>query len=229
MAELAPRVGDPATVEDAALHSAITAMVGHDRFPCLGARSVFRRDNAVVRVYDELGGQAATAELSIDLARFADEVEIEAGFASFVAIFRGPVLQSEEHFERLLWAQLAALHAADDQAWNPEVSADPTDDHFAFSVGGTAYFVVGLHPLASRVARQSVSPTLVFNLHEQFEALRVSGGFERMRDLIRQRDLKLQGSINPMVSDHGYGSEARQYAGRAVGDDWVAPFQEEQR
>jgi FPC/CPF motif-containing protein YcgG len=69
-----------------------------------------------------------------------------------------------------------------------------------------------------------VSPTLVFNLHEQFEALRASGRFTRMRDVIRTRDEQLQGSVNPMVSDHGYGSEARQYAGRAVDEDWRAPF-----
>lgn len=229
MADLAPEVGDPATVEDAALRASIAAMVSHDRFPCLGARSVFRRDNAVVRVYDELGSKAAATTLLLDLAEFAENVDIEAGFASFVAIFRRPPVRTEEQFEQLLWAQLRKLHEADDQDWNPDVSTDPTDDHFAYSAGGTAYFVVGLHPLASRVARRAVSPTLVFNLHEQFEALRDSGGFERMRDLIRHRDQQLQGSINPMVADHGYGSEARQYAGRVVGDDWVAPFEEEQR
>lgn len=227
MVELAPDVGDPGTAETHALHASLAMMVNHDDFPCLGARSVFRRDNAVVQVYDELAGDDTASALLSDLAAFAEDVDVEDGFASFVAIFRRPVLQNETHFEDLLWAQLRMLHGADEQAWNPDVSADPTDDHFAFSVGGTAYFVVGLHPLASRDARRSVSPTLVFNLHAQFEALRASGRFERMRDLIRQRDEQLQGSINPMVSDHGKYSEARQYSGRAVGDDWVAPFEEE--
>lgn len=227
MVELAPDVGDPRTAETNALHASLATMVSRDDFPCLGARSVFRRDNAVMQVYDELGSDEATSALLSDLAAFADEVDVEAGFASFVAIFRRPRLQNEQHFEDLLWAQLRRLHGADEQAWNPDVSADPTDDHFAFSVGGTAYFVVGLHPVASRDARRTVSPTLVFNLHAQFEALRASGRFERMRDLIRHRDEQLQGSVNPMVSDHGHYSEARQYSGRAVGDDWVAPFEEE--
>lgn len=229
MAELAPRVDDPATVDDAELRTSVEELVGHDRFPCLGARSVFRRDNAVLRVYPELAGQSAKAALLGDLREFARDVDVDGGFASFVAIFRGPRVRSEKEFEDLLWEQLRMLHAADDQPWNPDVSTDPNDDHFAYSVGGTAYFVVGLHPLASRVARRTVSPTLVFNLHEQFEALRTSGRFERMRDTIRYRDEQLQGSINPMVSDHGYGSEARQYAGRVVDDDWVAPFHEEQQ
>jgi FPC/CPF motif-containing protein YcgG len=67
-------------------------------------------------------------------------------------------------------------------------------------------------------------PVLVFNLHEQFEALRDGGGFERMRDTIRRRDEELQGSINPMVRDYGEASEARQYSGRVLEADWVAPF-----
>ncbi len=64
----------------------------------------------------------------------------------------------------------------------------------------------------------------MFNLHEQFERLRADGRFDRMRDTIRRRDTDLQGSLNPMVRDHGEQSEARQYAGRAVPDRWSAPF-----
>ena len=48
--------------------------------------------------------------------------------------------------------------------------------------------------------------------------------FARMRDTIRDRDLELQGSVNPMVADHGASSEARQYSGRAVPDSWHAPL-----
>ena len=65
----------------------------------------------------------------------------------------------------------------------------------------------------------------MFNLHEQFEALRASGTFLRMRDRIRARDAALQGQRNPMASDHGSVSEARQYAGRRVEQQWRAPFQ----
>jgi len=68
-------------------------------------------------------------------------------------------------------------------------------------------------------------PTLVFNLHAQFEQLRASGMFPRMRDRIRARDEALQGQVNPMVSDHGTSSEARQYSGREVSPDWQAPFE----
>jgi FPC/CPF motif-containing protein YcgG len=223
--DLAPHVADPELAPPDELTAAMVAMVTHEDYPCLGARSVMRRERATIRVYDELGSPQDAAGLLADLADFASGVDLDEGFASFVAVFRGPVLHDEGHFEALLWAHLRAVHAADEEPWAPGVSADPQDAHFAFSAGGTAYFVVGLHPQASRDARRAAVPTLVFNLHEQFEALRASGGFERMRDRIRARDEQLQGSVNPMVRDHGESSEARQYAGRVVGDAWVAPFE----
>ena len=65
----------------------------------------------------------------------------------------------------------------------------------------------------------------MFNLHAQFERMRDDGRYQRMRDTIRRRDTDLQGYLNPMVSDHGETSEARQYAGRAVPADWTPPFE----
>lgn len=200
------------------------AKVGAEGYPCLGARSVFHRGRASVRVYDTLAGPHTAAPLLADLAAFAEEVDAAAGFASFVATFRGPDITGEEHFERLLWTQLQAVADMDGTRWNPGVSADPGDDHFAFSAAGTAFFIVGLHPRASRTARRVDAPVLVFNLHEQFEAMRASGHYPRMRDAIRRRDVELQGSINPMLADHGQISEARQYSGRSVGPGWAAPF-----
>ena len=208
----------------AVLAETIVEMIGDRDYPCLGARSVFRRDRATVGVYDRLGAPAAALPLLGDLREFASTVDPGGGFASFVAIFRGPPITDEGHFERLLWSQLRQLHALDQEPWSEQVSPDPDDEHFAFSLAGTSYFIVGLHPIASRDARRTSTPTLVFNLHEQFEALRASGQFPRMRDRIRERDKRLQGTINPMVADHGEHSEARQYSGRQVGPGWRAPF-----
>lgn len=203
----------------------LTEMVNHPQYPCLGARSVFRRDRATVRVYDNLADPALAPVLLEDLRQFASATDPEAELASFVAMFRSPKIHHELHFEQLLWSQLTQLHEADGECWNEEVSADPTDEHFAFSAAGTAYFIVGLHPRASRDARRTPMPTLVFNLHEQFELLRESGRFPRLRDTIRRRDEQLQGTTNPMVGDYGASSEARQYSGRRVGQAWHAPFQ----
>jgi FPC/CPF motif-containing protein YcgG len=52
------------------------------------------------------------------------------------------------------------------------VSADPNDPHFSLSFGGEAFFVVGLHPRASRPARRFERPAPIFNLRDQFEQQR---------------------------------------------------------
>ena len=64
-------------------------------------------------------------------------------------------------------------------------------------------------------------PVIVFNLHEQFVELREHGKFDKVRDTIQSRDKQLQGSVNPMSADHGDQSEAAQYSGRHVGDEWA--------
>ncbi len=193
-------------------------------YPCLGARAVFNRHRATVRVFDDMGGPGVAADLVTGLTAFARDTDPDAGLASFVAAFRRPRIEDEEQFEQLLWTLLQQVYDADEQPWSREVAADPADPHFSFSVAQTPFFIVGLHPRASREARRAPLPVLVFNLHEQFQELRTSGRFDRMRDTIRRRDIELQGEVNPMVDDYGDSSEARQYSGREVGDSWVAPL-----
>jgi FPC/CPF motif-containing protein YcgG len=69
-------------------------------------------------------------------------------------------------------------------------------------------------------------PTLVFNLHDQFERLRLEGSYESMREKIIRRDVALAGGINPMLARFGEVSGARQYSGRLVDDDWRCPFRD---
>jgi FPC/CPF motif-containing protein YcgG len=147
-------------------------------------------------------------------------------YTTFVAIFEHPRETDEIQFEDLLWQQLRALHQRDALHfdWDPNVRSDPADPHFSFSFGGQALYVIGMHSNSSREARRFPWPALVFNPHEQFERLRADGKWKRMQETIRGRDLELQGTINPMLSDFGQQSEARQYSGRAVEEDWRAPF-----
>ena len=49
-----------------------------------------------------------------------------------------------------------------------------------------------------------------------------------MREKILKRDEDWSGSINPMLAVHGSISEARQYSGRVVGEDWECPFRPHQ-
>jgi FPC/CPF motif-containing protein YcgG len=200
-------------------------LAGSASYPCLGARSVVHRDAYTLRMYSRLGDQHSATQLAADLAVFGADVDGES-MSSFVAAFEEPTSLSESEFHALLWRHLQLLHGADRGrfAWDDRVNADPEHPHFSFSVGGVAYFVIGLNAGSSRWARRFAWPALVFNPHEQFVAMRESGKYDRVRSMIRSRDTELQGSANPLLRDHGDKSEARQYAGDAVPDGWRCPL-----
>jgi FPC/CPF motif-containing protein YcgG len=147
-------------------------------------------------------------------------------FTTFVAVFRERLGGGERRFEHALWRQLRRLHELDRRyhEWDPRVSSDPADPNFSFSIAGNAFFVVGMHPRANRQARRFPWPALVFNAHQQFEDLRRDGRFDGLQRGIRKRDLVLQGSPNGNLTNYGEHSEARQYAGRIVEEDWTCPF-----
>ncbi len=232
--ELIVGEGGPAPHMAEDVHAALRAVLHDPDFPCVGAKSVVNQGSYRFGLYDELGAPASSEGLALDLFEFARErPRIEGDFTSYIACFRAPKLRTVKHFETLLWRQLQALHALDKphHAWNPEVSDNPEDPRFSFSFAGHPFFVVGLSPASRRWARRFPWPTLVFNDHFQFEALREEQRFDRLRDTIRERDSKLHGVANPMLTDYGAHSEARQYSGRQVSEAWRCPvhFDEEDR
>lgn len=202
-----------------------TRLVADPGYPCLGARSALRRSGCRVSVLGPMNAPETTATLAIELAEFAREQNASREFRAYVALFADAADDSEETFERALWTQLSALSMADpSDQWAHGVSADVDDPHFAFSYDDTAYFVIGLHPASSRLARRLPWPALVFNPHAQFERLREEQRFEGLRAAIRTRDIALQGSINPNLADRGERSEAAQYSGRPTDASWRCPF-----
>ena len=141
-------------------------------------------------------------------------------------MFARPEDISEREFSLELWRHLSLMARLDRREfeWDPLYSSDPENPEFAMSIGGQAFYVVGMHPNASRMARQFRHCTVVFNVHYQFEALKRSGAYFTMRDKIRERDTDLQGDTNPMMEDHGVRSEARQYDGARHPDHWRPNF-----
>ncbi len=209
------------------VHNSFRAHVLNPDFPCVGGRAAINNDTYRFGLYAEMNTPATTAGLAYDLWEYAQErPSFETEYATFIASFAAPVVQNEHEWEKLLWSQLQSLHDLDRQhhAWDSTVSSDPEDSGFSFSFAETAFFVVGLHPASSRFARRFAWATLVFNAHTQFEQLRAENKFERMRETIRARDYKLQGSLNPNLNNFGEQSEARQYSGRAVEENWRCPF-----
>src|SRR3954470_17241239 len=203
--------------------------VQNPAFPCVGAKSALSRGQIRIVVARDLTSSWDDLRIYPALLAFVSRYKREPGpFRSFAVIFEGPTTLSEPAFERHLWARLQSLSDKDaclGFPYDERVEAHPDDPHFSLSFGGEGFFVVGLHPRASRPARRFDHPVLVFNLHAQFEQLRAEGRYEKLRDSILTRDEALAGSRNLMLARHGESSEARQYSGRAVGQDWVCPFQ----
>ena len=207
------------------------SFVDEDAFPCVGAKAALARGEMFVHEFGLLNDAANDAALLDTLEVFvktmesADEDPLKVH--SVVAVFKGPFITSELQFENMLWTQLYNLHILDVSrgfSAASDISSNPESPQFSLSLAGHPFFVIGLHPGASRLARTFRSPVLVFNSHRQFEALRADGRYSKMQKAIRKRDIALQGSINPNLADFGSNSEARQYSGRKVDANWKCPF-----
>lgn len=202
--------------------------VSSAEFPCVGAKSALNKGQMHLVVADDIRSAWDDLRILPHVSALAKHYRNNpALFQTLVIIFRNRDKLTEKRFEEAMWDRLQSLSDKDEwlgEMADPNVSSDPEDPHFALSFGGQAFFVVGLHPNASRPARRFDYPVMVFNLHDQFEQLREQGRYETMRNTILKRDEALAGSINPMLATHGDASAAPQYSGRQVGNDWVCPY-----
>ena len=213
--------------ENALVHR-LKAHIADSAFPCVGAKAALARGGievVIARSITSAWDDIAVHRRLIEFVR--DYQQDRALFRSFAVVFAEDEGLSETDFEHSLWERVQSLSDKDvwlGQDYDPRVSPDPDNPHFALSFAGEAFFLVGLHPKASRESRRFEHPVIVFNLRDQFEKLRADGRYEKMRATIIERDVALQGNANPMLARHGETSEARQYSGRAVEGDWQCPF-----
>lgn len=212
----------------AELETALVDHVAEAAFPCVGAKAALARGTLQVLACNRIDSAWDDLRIHDELLRFAQAYRDEpALFRSIAVVFEGPDDLNEAAFETAMWRRAQSLSDKDvwrGQPYDGAVSADPESPHFSLSFGGEAFFIVGLHPAASRPARRFSRPAMVFNLHDQFEVLRAQGKYEGMREKIMVRDEAAAGSRNPMLARHGEESEARQYSGRVVRADWKCPF-----
>ena len=224
----------PAVVDELMRHlepsptDAFQSWIRSDSFPCVGAKAALVRDRITVVELGDITSPTSDVELYRALRAYTETLERDTpAVQSFAAVFPDSPPMTEVEFETALWERLQCLHNFDavlGEEWAPDTSRDPESAHFGMSIGGEAYFVVGLHPHASRPARCFRYPVLVFNSHDQFERMREDGRFDQMKKIIRKRDTALAGGINPMLDDFGDSSEALQYSGRRLGENWKCPF-----
>lgn len=204
-----------------------TSFVDNRDFPCVAAKAALTRQQQHVFI----AGHMACPRNDKDILNFIyDFVDLyrksDSLFHSVVVVFEQPDIQDEEIFSRFFWQRLQALSDLDAQEYDYDgrVSADPQSEKFSFSLKEEAFFIVGMHPASAREARRFAYPAIVFNPHAQFEQLRSAGQYEKMKNIIRKRDIALEGSINPMLEDFGASTEAFQYTGQVLDKNWKCPL-----
>ena len=212
--------------DETTFRRSFTGYIERANYPCVGAKAAHSHHSIKYSVAGDIESSADDVAITKQLQKFAVRVRSDALFFSFVVGFVHSRKMSETDFEKALWQRLQALHDLDrtNFAWDPRVSDNPKSPDFSVSIGGKGFYVIGVHPDASRMARRFEYTALVFNLHSQFERLRADGRYIPMTKAIAGRDIALSGTSNPMLATHGESSEARQYSGRQTRSDWQCPF-----
>jgi FPC/CPF motif-containing protein YcgG len=201
--------------------------LSNKEFPCVAAKAALSRGQIKCMVADHMGCPANDRDILQFLYDFVDIYRSSSeSFYSAAVLFKAPHVDSEEMFDKLLWQRLQALADMDaaNYSYDKRVNNDPSSAHFSFSLKEEAFFIIGLHPAATRVTRQFSYPALVFNPHAEFEKLREKNQYERMKDIVRKRDIAYSGSANPMLQDFGEISEVYQYSGRNYDAGWECPL-----
>lgn len=201
--------------------------VTQENYPCVGAQAAVNGKTFAIGDFGSMEQRDTPKNLAYGLTEYLMAMSQKpSDFFTYIAIFPESYFADERQFEAALWDLLERLHEEDGKHfdWNKAYSKNPDDTDFSFSFGERGFFMVGLHPESSRKARRFEYPAVAFNLQAQFDGLREKGRFDVMRESIRERELRFQGSVNPMLADYGEGLQAPQYSGRKVSKEWKCPF-----
>ncbi len=196
-------------------------------FPCVAARAAFSKQQVKCMVADHMACPKDDTAILHFLYDFIDGYRSSTQlFHSASIIFKGPELINEDMFDSFLWQRLQSIADLDAlyYKYDKRVDQHPFSANFSFSIKEEAFFIIGLHPSSRRLARRFKYPTLAFNPHAQFEALRATGNYDKMKNIVRKRDITFSGSINPMLDDFGTSSEVYQYSGRIYDATWQCPL-----
>jgi uncharacterized protein len=196
-------------------------------FACIGAKAALAKKQIYCFVAGNIACPKDDKDILNFLYMFIDEYRNSNElYHSAAVIFKGPGVIDDKQFDELMWQRLQALSDFDSADYNYDrrVDADPSSSNFSFSLKEESLFIIGLHPASSRPLRRFNYPALIFNPHRQFEQLRQSGKYEKMKHVVRKRDIAFCGSINPMLEDFGNASEVFQYSGRKYDDTWKCPL-----
>ncbi len=195
-------------------------------YPCVAALRSYHKDEYQVGFYGNLGSGQYWRQLRRDLLFFLQEQKKTSSiFLSFWAVFEEEDF-TEESFEQALWKELSFLTSEEDREndWPKNSITDPSNPGFRFALGGSEFFIVGLHSRSARKAREFSKPALIFNVFDQFDQLMKLGQYQKMVAVNRERDQRFQGAMNPMVEKYGETWESIQFSGRTNPETWKCPF-----
>jgi hypothetical protein len=203
------------------------AFVDDKFFPCVAAKTAAFRQQMKVMVAGHMGCPKDDAQILEFMYSFVDDYRANGNlFQSAVILFNQPTVISESLYDTFFWQRLQEIERRDRVRFDPDprVDSNPESPNFSYSIKEEAFFIIGLHPASSRPSRRFSSPAIVFNPHAQFEQLRNSGQYSKMKNIIRKRDVNYSGSINPMLDDYGDASEVYQYTGQRLAKTWQCPL-----
>lgn len=187
--------------------------LNHQKFPCIMAKALLKKGQMEVYEAHDLDYECEQI-LSVFYQFIEQYRQNRDSLHSFIIIVKNQA--SFDEFEESFWSFLRKVIRMDRMHFKhaENVSPNPYDPHFSFSIGEEAFFILALHPESPRFARRFSYPAIVFNPHQQFEDLRTKGVYERVKRIIRLKDFELQQGPNPMLSDFGEASEVYQYTGK---------------
>lgn len=203
-----------------------SAFLRSEDFPCVAAKHAAGKEQIKIMLAGHMGCPGDDHAILSFIYSFTEMYrEARPGFYSAAVIFRQPQSFTEDEFDALMWERLKALRALEARrfAHDSRVNENPASPDYSYSLMEEAFFIIGLHPQNSRVARRFAYPVLVFNPHGQFAGMKNDQRYEKMKAIVRKRDLAFSGSVNPMLTDFGEVSEAYQYSGRQY-EAGVCPF-----
>lgn len=182
-------------------------------FSCIGAKTALKKKSIISQDYYNLS-DLSIKRLYQDLENFVDSNGNFTEMVSFIAIFSKENFATENEFEDFLWKTLHYLNEIDkdNYCWAENYSKQSLSKEFSFSIANQAFFIVGLHPMSSRISRRFKYTALVFNSHKLFEHLKSTHQFYKIQTGTRKNELRIQNNLNPHLSEFGDESEAAQYA-----------------
>ena len=196
-------------------------------YPCIAAKAAVANGHVQCLVIDDMSSPAEDELIVSFLYDFVEYYRRSVKpYHTAAVIFRLPEIRQERRFDELLWERLAAFRDIDREHYkhDPRVDADPSSAHYSYSLKEEAFFILGLNPMSSRLARRFRYPAIIFNPHAEFEKLRNNHKYESMKTAVRKRDIHFSGSMNPMLKDFGEESEVFQYSGLQYDLTWQCPL-----